>query len=184
MLKPAEHDDIVVSVHRTDEQFVQFVGWKPSYERAYISLSSQFGNASDTGAISILSLNDGPFFTLAALGATGLATIPFKSFVAVLVPLLIGFLWGNIDKHFREVCKYAQPIVTLPYDNFDWIKNRYFDTYQSWIIRNYTWTSFSSNSSYFLLCIQPSFTKEGEKCNGRSCWYNGIKLSSNTCSCR
>lgn len=27
----------------------------------YISLSSQFGNATDTGAISILSLNDGPF---------------------------------------------------------------------------------------------------------------------------
>ena len=79
----------------------------------YISLSSQFGNASDTGAISILSLNDGPFFTLIALGATGLATIPFKSFVAVLVPLLIGFVWGNIDKHFREVCKYAQPIVTF-----------------------------------------------------------------------
>ena len=37
----------------------------------YISLSSQFGNATDTGAISILSLNDGPFFTLIALGATG-----------------------------------------------------------------------------------------------------------------
>ena len=36
----------------------------------YISLSSQFGNATDTGAISILSLNDGPFFTLIALGAT------------------------------------------------------------------------------------------------------------------
>lgn len=41
----------------------------------YISLSAQFGNATDTGAISILSLNDGPFFTLIALGATGLASI-------------------------------------------------------------------------------------------------------------
>lgn len=27
----------------------------------YISLSSQFGNATDTGAVSVLSLNDGPF---------------------------------------------------------------------------------------------------------------------------
>ncbi len=53
----------------------------------YISLSSQFGNATDTGAISILSLNDGPFFTLVALGATGLANIPIMSLVAVLVPL-------------------------------------------------------------------------------------------------
>ena len=79
----------------------------------YISLSSQFGNATDTGAISVLSLNDGPFFTLIALGATGLASIPFKSLIAVLIPLLIGFIWGNIDKKFRDSCKVAQPIVTF-----------------------------------------------------------------------
>lgn len=79
----------------------------------YISLSSQFGNATDTGAISILSLNDGPFFTLVALGATGLAAIPFKSFVAVLVPLLIGFIWGNLDAEFRRCCSTAQPIITF-----------------------------------------------------------------------
>lgn len=79
----------------------------------YISLSSQFGNATDTGAISVLSLNDGPFFTLVALGATGLASIPFMSLVATIVPLLIGFIWGNLDKGFRDACKSAQPIVTF-----------------------------------------------------------------------
>ncbi|MGL5260675.1 MAG: 2-keto-3-deoxygluconate permease [Lachnospiraceae bacterium] len=79
----------------------------------YISLSSQFGNASDTGAISILSINDGPFFTLVALGATGLASIPFMSMVAVLVPLLIGFIWGNLDAEFRKTCRTAQPIITF-----------------------------------------------------------------------
>lgn len=79
----------------------------------YISLSSQYGNASDTGAISILSVNDGPFFTLIALGATGLASIPFMKLVATIVPLLIGFIWGNVDKEFRRVCATAQPIVTF-----------------------------------------------------------------------
>ncbi len=79
----------------------------------YISLSSQFGNATDTGAISILSLNDGPFFTLIALGATGLANIPLKSLIAVIIPLLIGFVWGNLDEDFRKACKTAQPIVTF-----------------------------------------------------------------------
>ncbi|MEG2305551.1 MAG: 2-keto-3-deoxygluconate permease [Lachnospiraceae bacterium] len=79
----------------------------------YISLSSQFGNATDTGAISILSLNDGPFFTLVALGATGLASIPFMSLVATLVPLLIGFVWGNLDGGFRKACATAQPIITF-----------------------------------------------------------------------
>lgn len=79
----------------------------------YISLSSQFGNATDTGAISILSLNDGPFFTLVALGATGLASIPIKSLIAVIIPILIGFVWGNLDSDFRHACKTAQPIVTF-----------------------------------------------------------------------
>lgn len=79
----------------------------------YISLSSQFGDATDSGAISILSLNDGPFFTLVALGATGLASIPFMSLVATIIPLLIGFAWGNIDSEFRELCRKAQPIVTF-----------------------------------------------------------------------
>lgn len=79
----------------------------------YISLSSQFGNATDTGAISVLSLNDGPFFTLVALGATGLASIPFKSLIATLVPILIGFIWGNLDSGFRKTCATAQPIVTF-----------------------------------------------------------------------
>lgn len=79
----------------------------------YISLSSQFGNATDSGAISILSLNDGPFFTLVALGASGLANIPFMALVATIIPLIIGFIWGNVDSTFRELCKKATPIVTF-----------------------------------------------------------------------
>ena len=79
----------------------------------YISLSSQFGKPTDTGAVSILSLNDGPFFTLVALGATGLATIPLNSLIATIIPILIGFIWGNLDSDFREMCKKAQPVVTF-----------------------------------------------------------------------
>lgn len=93
--------------------FVMIAAITNSNGSLYISLSSQFGNATDTGAISVLSLNDGPFFTLVALGATGLASIPFKSLVATIIPLLIGFIWGNLDKGFREACKNAQPIVTF-----------------------------------------------------------------------
>lgn len=58
--------------------FVMIAAITNSNSSLYISLSSQFGNATDTGAVSILALNDGPFFTLVALGATGLAAIPFK----------------------------------------------------------------------------------------------------------
>ena len=69
--------------------FVMIAAITNSNGSLYISLSSQFGNATDTGAISILSLNDGPFFTLVALGATGLASIPINSLIATLVPILI-----------------------------------------------------------------------------------------------
>lgn len=93
--------------------FVMIAAITNSNGSLYISLSSQFGNATDTGAISILSLNDGPFFTLVALGATGLASIPFKSLIATLIPILIGFIWGNLDAGFRKACATAQPIVTF-----------------------------------------------------------------------
>lgn len=93
--------------------FVWIAAITNSNSSLYISLSSQFGNATDTGAISILSLNDGPFFTLIALGATGLASIPIDSLIATLVPLLIGFIWGNLDAGFRKACATAQPIVTF-----------------------------------------------------------------------
>lgn len=93
--------------------FVWIAAITNSNSSLYISLSSQFGNATDTGAISILSLNDGPFFTLVALGVTGLASIPLNSLIATLVPLLIGFIWGNLDAGFRKACATAQPIVTF-----------------------------------------------------------------------
>lgn len=93
--------------------FVIIAAITNSNSSLYISLSSQFGNATDTGAVSILSLNDGPFFTLVALGTTGLASIPIDKLIATLVPILIGFIWGNLDKGFRKSCAAAQPIVTF-----------------------------------------------------------------------
>ena len=35
------------------------------------------------------------------------------SLIATLVPLLIGFIWGNVDKEFRKACSTAQPIITF-----------------------------------------------------------------------
>lgn len=93
--------------------FVIIAAITNSNSSLYISLSSQFGNATDTGAVSILALNDGPFFTLVALGATGLASIPINSLIAVIVPILIGFIWGNLDAGFRKTCATAQPMVTF-----------------------------------------------------------------------
>ena len=77
----------------------------------YAVLSGKYGDAGDTGAISILSLNDGPFFTLAALGAAGFASINIKSVISVLLPLVIGILWGSFDSDFREICRKTHVFV-------------------------------------------------------------------------
>ncbi|MBB5180276.1 2-keto-3-deoxygluconate permease [Planomicrobium koreense] len=76
----------------------------------YAALTGQYGNRSDVGGLSILSLNDGPFFTLVALGLMGTA-FPVISFIAVLLPLAIGMILGNLDPKIREFLK---PGETLP----------------------------------------------------------------------
>ncbi|MFQ9704755.1 MAG: 2-keto-3-deoxygluconate permease [Enterocloster clostridioformis] len=88
----------------------------------YISLSSQFGNATDTGAISILSLNDGPFFTL----------VPWEP--QDWHPFLLRLWWlrgspahriylGNMDKGFRSACATAAYCHIFS-DHIYWFQDR------------------------------------------------------------
>jgi len=63
-----------------------------------IALASEFGDETDVGAMAILSINDGPFFTMVALGVTGLASLPLLAFVGVLLPFVLGVILGNLDK--------------------------------------------------------------------------------------
>lgn len=79
----------------------------------YLAIAQQYGDDSDAGAISILSLNDGPFFTMVAMGAAGMANIPFTTFVSTLVPLIVGIIWGNLDAEFRKHAAAALPIVSF-----------------------------------------------------------------------
>ncbi|MFV0364592.1 MAG: 2-keto-3-deoxygluconate permease [Suipraeoptans sp.] len=79
----------------------------------YATLAARFGDATDVGAVSVLSINDGPFLTMVALGATGMASIPFMTLLATILPIIIGFVWGNLDEDFKELCGKALPLVII-----------------------------------------------------------------------
>lgn len=83
----------------------------------YTALAKEFGDSTDPGAIAMLSLNDGPFLTMIALGTTGIAKIPIISFVAALVPLLIGMILGNLDEEFRKILSNGL-LMILPFNGF------------------------------------------------------------------
>lgn len=69
----------------------------------YLTLMDEYGDEADCGCFPLLALNDGPFFTLVALGASGLANIPFQSLIAAIIPIALGMLLGNLDKGLRNL---------------------------------------------------------------------------------
>lgn len=69
----------------------------------YLTLMGNYGDNADAGCFPFLALNDGPFFTLVALGASGLANIPFMSLLAAIIPVALGMIIGNIDHEMRDI---------------------------------------------------------------------------------
>lgn len=69
----------------------------------YAAMAGQFGDESDVGATAILAINDGPFFTMLALGASGF-DIPITALVGCMVPILAGMLLGNLDDEIAQFC--------------------------------------------------------------------------------
>lgn len=80
----------------------------------YMALVGNYGDPQDMAAQSVLNLNDGPFLTLIALGASGLATVPITSLIAAVIPFIVGIILGNLDADIREMMK-PGTLLMLPF---------------------------------------------------------------------
>lgn len=83
----------------------------------WLAYTGQYGDNRDRGAYMASAINDGPFFTLLFLGASGLGDIPLIALVAALVPFLLGVLVGNLDVQWRDVLK-PVPNIVIPFFAF------------------------------------------------------------------
>lgn len=83
----------------------------------YATLASEYGEDVDVGATSILAINDAPFLTMVALGAAGMGTFPVKDLVAGIIPMILGFIIGNLDHEWRKVLGSAMALMP-PFNGF------------------------------------------------------------------
>jgi 2-keto-3-deoxygluconate permease len=77
----------------------------------YAALMKQYGTTEEAAAYVLMSIESGPLLSMLILGAAGVATFEPRFFVGAVLPFLIGFALGNLDKALRDF--FGQCVNTL-----------------------------------------------------------------------
>lgn len=80
----------------------------------WLAFTGRYGDKRDRGAYIASALNDGPFFSMLFLGASGLADIPVTAMIAAVIPFIIGMIVGNLNPYWREVLR-PTPAIVIPF---------------------------------------------------------------------
>jgi 2-keto-3-deoxygluconate permease len=83
----------------------------------WLAFTGKYGDERDRGAYMASALNDGPFISMLFLGASGLADIPLTAFLAAIIPLVLGFVVGNLDQRWTEIMR-PVPNIVIPFFAF------------------------------------------------------------------
>lgn len=83
----------------------------------YAALTSEFGDENDRAATAVIVINSGPFVSLLILGMSGSVSIPFISFIAIVMPVVLGMMLGNLDMEMRKLFSLGGTMV-IPFFSF------------------------------------------------------------------
>lgn len=83
----------------------------------WLAFTGRYGDKRDRGAYIASALNDGPFFSMLFLGASGLAQIPFLALLAAVIPFVLGMVVGNLDPKWTEIMR-PTPSIVIPFFAF------------------------------------------------------------------
>lgn len=67
----------------------------------YASIMQQYGTKEEAGAFVLTSIESGPLVTMMILGSTGAAFFEPRLFIGAVLPFIVGFALGNLDKELR-----------------------------------------------------------------------------------
>ena len=83
----------------------------------YAALAGEYGDSNDVGAVSVLTISDGPFLTMVAFGLTGIANIPLMMLAGAIIPIIAGCMLGNLDEELRAWLK-PGTVLLIPFFAF------------------------------------------------------------------